>query len=227
MADKSKATTRPESRRGMTKGQIREERRVRSRARQRRRRSLYMFGGIIFAIVFISALVVSPNLNPDQHSGNGGGLNTGGHIPVDPDDGRGHIDEFQPYSGSYSVVPATSGPHWFAAQTAAGVPSPARWGRYQSPLPDEVTIHNLEHGGIGLHYNCETECPELIQQLSDLVPRSHSQFIISPDDRLPNKIAVTAWRHHLYLDEFDEEEIRRFIDEYKDRAPESVTGNSW
>ena len=94
----------------MSKGQIREERRGRSRSRAKRKRSIYMFAGIAFAIVFIAALVVSPNLNP-QTSGNPQGVNTGGHIELDPDDGRGHIDGNTPNLDSYSVTPATSGPH--------------------------------------------------------------------------------------------------------------------
>ncbi len=226
MADKKRvATTRPENRRGMTKGQIREERRTRSRARARRKRSLLMFGGILLAIVFIAALVVSPNLNPQSSSG--GGVNTGGHIALDPDDGRGHLDNNTPYTGEYSVVPATSGPHWNGSNTPIGVPAPARWGRYDAFLPDEVLIHNLEHGGIGFHYDCEEECPEIVKALDDMIPRNPTQYIMSPYPGLPSKIAITAWRHHIYLDEFDEEEIRRFIDEYQNRAPEEVFQNQF
>jgi hypothetical protein len=222
MADtKRKATTRPASRRGMTKGQIREERRVRSRSRQRRKRAILGFFGLAFAIVFIAALVIPRNVQ----SNNVQGINSGGHIALDEDDGRGHIDGGSPYSGTYSVVPATSGPHWAAPTTSVGVPAPARWGRYEGILPDEVLVHNLEHGGIGFHYDCEDECPEIVKALDDIIPRSPSLYIMSPYAGLPSKIAITAWRHHLYLDEVDEEEIRRFIDEYQNRAPESVPTN--
>ncbi|NQW21094.1 MAG: DUF3105 domain-containing protein [Chloroflexi bacterium] len=222
---KRKATTRPESRRGVTKGQIREERRGRARSRQRRKRSLLMFGGILFAIVFIAALVVRPSTSP----GNSGerGVNTGGHIALDPDDGRGHIDGNTPYSDTYSVVPATSGAHWAGSTTPFGLPSPARWGSYDSVLPDEILIHNLEHGGIGFHYDCPEECPEIVKALDDIIPSSPSQYIMSPYPGLPSKIAITGWRHHLYLDEVDEVEIRRFIDEYQDRAPESAPQNQY
>lgn len=226
MADiKRKATTRPESRRGMTKGQIREERRERSRTRQRRKRSLLMFGGILFAIVFIAALVVSPNLSP-QSSGSRG-VNTEGHIALDVDDGRGHIDGNTPYAEVYSVVPATSGPHWAGATTPMGLPSPARWGQYDGFLPDEILIHNLEHGGIGFHYDCEEECPEIVKALDDLLPRNPSQYIMSPYPGLPSKVAITAWRHHLYLDEVDIDQILEFIEEYQDRAPESLIQNQY
>ncbi len=179
-----------------------------------------MFGGVIFALVFISALVLSPSLTP--RSGSNRGVNTGGFIEIDVNDGAAHIPGNAPYGTNYSVVPATSGPHWAGATTPAGVSAPARWGRYDQILPDEVLIHNLEHGGIGLHYDCDDGCPELVQALDDIVPRNPSQFIMSPYPRLPQKIAITSWRHHLYLDEFDEDLIRRFIDEYQDRALESV-----
>ncbi|HIK88054.1 MAG TPA: DUF3105 domain-containing protein [Dehalococcoidia bacterium] len=222
MADiKRKATTRPESRRGMTRGQIREERRVRSRARQRRKRFLLGFAGLLFAIVFITALVIPRNTQNNTVRG----VNLGGHIALDADDGRDHIDDNSSSGGPYSVVPATSGPHWFGSSTVAGISSPTRWGRYKAAIPDEVLIHNLEHGGIGLHYDCAEECPEIVSELNDILPSNPSQYIMSPYSGMPSKIAITAWRHHLYLDEFDAEEIRRFIDEYKDRAPESVPGN--
>ncbi|MBN4064133.1 DUF3105 domain-containing protein [Dehalococcoides mccartyi] len=224
MADTNrKATTRPDSHRGMTKGQIREERRVRSRSRARRKRTLLGFAGLLFAIVFISALVIPRN----TQSTNVQGINTGGHIALDADDGRGHIDNNVDAGGPYAVVPATSGSHWFGPNTGAGIPSPARWGRYEQILPDEVLIHNLEHGGVGFHYDCEEECPDLVKQLDDMIPRSPSMYIMSPYAGLPSKIAITAWRHHLYLDEFDEDAIRDFIDEYQNRAPESVPGNSF
>lgn len=224
MADtKRVASTRPESRRGMTKGQIREERRTRSRSRARRKRSILMFGGIIFAIVFILALVF-----PNSNSNNTGGLrgvNSGGFVEIDVDDGAGHIPENTYFSGTYSVVPATSGPHWAAATTPANISAPARWGVYETALPNEVLIHNLEHGGIGFHYDCDGGCPDIVQALDDIIPRNPLQYIMSPYVNMPERIAITAWRHHIYMDEVDEDLIRRFIDEYQDRAPESVPSN--
>ena len=225
MADTKRiATTRPASRRGMTRGQIREARRIRSRARARRKRFLLMSGGIIFALVFISALVISPGLRP-QSSGGLRGVNTGGFIEIDVDEGAFHIRGNAPHGGGYSTVPATSGEHWAGPTTSVGVSAPARWGQYEQILPNEVLLHNLEHGGIGIHYDCDDACPELVQALDDIIPRNTSQFILSPFPNMPAKIAITAWRHHLYLDEVDEDLIERFIAEYQDRAPESVPGN--
>tara|TARA_Y100000590_G_C15594764_1_gene967567 strand:+ start:507 stop:1220 length:714 start_codon:yes stop_codon:yes gene_type:complete len=224
-----KATTRPDNRRGMTKGQIREERRQRSNSKRKLKRNLIMSGVIIIAVIFIASLVVSPGLvsEDDQMNGKGKGVNEGGHIPLDPDDGREHIEPDNYSNFNYSVKPATSGPHWYSPVTPVDVPAPARWGVYESNLPDEILIHNLEHGGIGLHYNCPEGCDELVTQLKDLVPRNPSFYIVSPYNNMERKIAITAWRHHLFLDEFNKEEILKFIDEYIDRSPESVPSNPW
>ena len=217
----------------MTRSQIRAERRARSEARKRRRRRIIIAGGSVIALVLIAALLVGPGLGPQGSTSDGEpqGLNTGGHIQIDVDDGR---DEIQPgdVRGPYSVVPATSGPHWRTLPQAgesavAPLGSPARWGVYDEFLPDEVLVQNLEYGGVGFHYDCPDGCPDDIQALLDLIPANPSQYIMSPYPGMPSKFAITAWRHHLYLDEVDAEAIRMFVDEYKDRAPESVQGNSF
>ena len=224
----SKASTRPARRKGMTKSQIREERRQKSNSRKRRRRTLLMSGVIVIAIFFIASLVVSPGLDSqDQNSPDGKGLNTSGHISLDPDDGRDHIEPDNFSNFQYSVKPATSGPHWYSPVTPVDLPSPARWGIYESILPDEILVSNLENGGIGLHYNCPEGCDEIITQFEDLVPRDPKFYIVSPYPDMTSKLAVTSWRHHLFLDEFNKEEILKFINEYQDRSPQSIPSNPW
>ena len=102
-----KASTRPARRKGMTKSQIRDVRREKSNSRKRRRRTLLMSGVIIIAIFFIASLVVSPGLDSqNQNSSDGKGLNTSGHISLDPDDGRDHIepDNFSNFQYILSIV---------------------------------------------------------------------------------------------------------------------------
>ena len=228
------ASTRPERRRGMTKGQIRAERRQRSERRRSRRRTVLFSVGGLLGLAFIVSLLIPGGLS-GRHGGSSqvvNTLNTGGPVPIQPDQGRNHLPVGAGFQGPdgltlYNSLPATSGSHWAVVGPSTEVPSgvPARWGPYDIELPDEVLVHNLEHGGIGIHYNCAGGCPETIQQLIDLAPRGFSQFVISPYTAMGSKIAITAWRHILYLDEFDEAQLREFIDEYLDRAPESVPGN--
>jgi hypothetical protein len=226
------ATTRPDNRRGVTKSQIREERRQRSATRKRRRRMVYMSGGSVLAIVFILSFTLGPGLISNRQTDSGGNINTGGPVAIDTDDGQAHVTVGST-NYTYSVKPATSGPHWQAPEAWTGpggqvVSAPADWGTYDFPLPDQVLLHNLEHGGIGFHYDtekCGDTCAELVDQFKGIAPRT--QFIIAPYTGLETKIAITSWRHHLFLDEFDAAKVQEFIDEYLDRAPESVPFNQY
>ncbi|MDA1257216.1 MAG: DUF3105 domain-containing protein [Chloroflexi bacterium] len=217
------ATTRPETRRGMTRGAVRAERRAKSDARKRRRRYIYTAIAGSIALLFIGSLLV-PGGSGHGSSSNAS-LNTGGPVEILPDEGRGHVTPGTP-GGPYQTQPAASGSHWIG--DAIEIPptgSPARWGRYDVPLGDEVQIHNLEHGGIILNYNCSEGCAELVDQLATLIPSHGAQFILAPYPNMDTRIAVTSWRHILQLDEFDADRINEFIDAYLDRAPESVPGN--
>jgi len=146
-------------------------------------------------------------------------------VPEAPDDGAQHVALGASHA-PYSTVPATSGPHW-STPPAAGAPlgAPVRWGIYDQVIPDEALVHNLEHGGIGLHYNCPQGCEDVVNSLRKLVPSNFSQFVLSPYPDMQSRIAVTAWRRVMYLDAVDEAKIRGFVDAYQDKAPESLEGN--
>ena len=205
----------------MTKGQIREDRRVRSRARARRKRSLIMFGGIVFAIIFVTALVVPQNT--DLGSGPKG-LHTGGHIPLDPDDGRGHIDDNAQSGGPYSVVPATSGPHWFGSTTLVGLPAPARWGRYDIVLPDEILIHNLEHGGVIINHNLTDDVQlTLLTEFIKGQPGYPGCILMHPYEEITGgTIILTAWGWMQKFETLDNDGMQQFIDSHKNRGPEHI-----
>ena len=116
---------------------------------------------------------------------------------------------------SYKSVPAASG--WHYSRPLA----PAPWGIYDRPLPDEVLVHNLEHGGIGIHYDCPEGCPELVARLAAFAPE-YDKVIVSPYPGMGTRIALTAWTFIDKLDEFDEERIAEFIDAHMNSpiAPE-------
>lgn len=131
---------------------------------------------------------------------------------------RDHISPGQTHP-AYSSVPATSGWH-YAAPLA-----PARWGVHAQPLPDEVLVHNLEHGGIGVHYNCPNGCEDLVRQLAAIVNQSVNdgkKVIMSPYPGMDTAVALTAWTFIDSLDEFDERRVRDFISahESSSNAPE-------
>lgn len=109
----------------------------------------------------------------------------------------------------YNSNPPTSGPHYL---------QPAAWGIYQAELPDEVLIHNLEHGGIWISYNNIDQTTK--QRIEALAKEHPDKMIVTPRVRDNAKIVLASWRHLLKLDTFDEETVISFIKANKNRSPE-------
>ncbi len=123
--------------------------------------------------------------------------------------GNRHITSSQVGITTYNSEPPTSGPH---------LPSVARWGIHERPIPKELQVHNLEDGGVLVQYNCDRanqECRELVDKLAKIV-RRYSHAILAPYPGVIQKIALTAWTRIDKFNEFDEKRIVRFIDAYID-----------
>ena len=131
-----------------------------------------------------------------------------------PDQGNAHI-ELGAAHPPYSSTPATSGWHY------GGPLAPVPWGFYPEPLPDEVLIHNLEHGGIGVHYNCPAGCADLVGKIAATVADA-TKIVMSPYPGMESLIALTAWNYLDTFDEFDENRIVAFIEAHESspNAPE-------
>jgi hypothetical protein len=95
---------------------------------------------------------------------------------------------------TYQTNPPSSGPHY---------PIWTRWSRiYGQPIPHGYSVHNHEHGGVSILYNCPTGCPEVEAQLASLVaslpvdptcsaPRT-GRWLVTPDPLLPAGVTVAA-----------------------------------
>jgi len=134
-----------------------------------------------------------------------------------PDEGQQHVPEGMRVR--YGHYPPTSGPHW---------PRPAPWGEYEQEVPEEMWVHNLEHGGIVILYRCDTPCPDLVRQLREVYatfPKSkydHVKLLITPYRKLKTRLAILAWTWIDELEEFDRERLLRFYGAHVDRGPEDV-----
>ena len=192
------------------------------RARRRTRRRLLRYGAM-GAVASIAFLFIMALFLPSLPFGRTGGL-FGGGAPDGPgvrieDQGRTHLFERGEEHPPYNSVPATSGSHH--AQPSA----PVRWGVHDEFVADEYRVHNLEHGGVGVHYNCPEGCPELVAQLQEIVDRAVDgglKVLMSPYPDMDSKIALTAWTFIEELDEFDEDRVKDFIDAHESspNAPE-------
>ena len=147
----------------------------------------------------------------------GGDSRPGYAYPVQTfkDQGREHLPVGQPYD-FYDSNPPTSGPH--SSQ-------PAAWGVHEEPVAKEMLVHNLEHGGVAVLYDCsagvaltDAQCQELRGQLTALVQGNYSKLkevVMAPYPGMEHRIALTAWRTLDTLDEFDAARVQAFIDHYE------------
>ena len=121
-------------------------------------------------------------------------------VPVlgtDLDAGHNHVSIGTPVQ--YDTNPPCAGDHW---------PVWAVWGTHTDPVPPEYFVHNLEHGGVVLLYNCPQGCPDLVLALECLVQAQpvdpicqgtgvDNRFLISPDPDLAGTWAAAAWRYYI------------------------------
>jgi Protein of unknown function (DUF3105) len=126
-----------------------------------------------------------------------------------PDQGRTHLASGGKYT-SYNSIPPTSGPH---------DPTPAPCGVSTQPIPNEVQVHDLEHGVIMVQYRPGLDQAQ-VQELASLGRSYSSHVLVAPYPGLGKPVAVTAWTKLMTLDSVDTGKIRTFIDLYRQHGPE-------
>lgn len=156
---------------------------------------------VIAAAFLLCSCATGPASLPDNGPGTAYPL-----VKEFPDMGSGHIPHPSFPHEPYNSAPATSGPH---------TPYTASWGIHEEPVAEEILLHNMEHGGIIVGYNC-TDCAELVNDLTDLAV-DYSKMIVAPNPNLETPIVLSSWRHALYLEKLDAvgiAAIQAFIDAY-------------
>ncbi|HEY4768489.1 MAG TPA: DUF3105 domain-containing protein [Candidatus Limnocylindria bacterium] len=152
--------------------------------------------------------------------GGGGGGPAVGVGVRQADDGRGHIADGVA-GGPYSSTPATSGTHWA---------TPTNWGIYSTALPEELVLHNLEHGGLVIWYQptalADGDLAALTAYVQTQVASERFKVILTPwgGSDFGHPIAVTSWNWLLYLDTADIDQVRAFLDDHYGEAPEPLAG---
>lgn len=154
-----------------------------------------------------------------------------------PNEGATHLPEGT--SVSYAANPPASGSHW---------PIWSPWGAFlDTVVPRERWVHNLEHGGIVLLFNCPglpssdmagdttdggmqstAPCPEITQALVALRnERKPDKFgvirvLVTGDPRLPARVGAVAWNWSMVSDTVDAAALRCFIDKRYGQGPEDA-----
>lgn len=134
-----------------------------------------------------------------------------------PDEGNPHIPAGQ--KATYQADPPASGPHW-------GAPAaPVAWGIKDATLPNEVVVHNMEHGGVIVYYRglTDDETLKLKDLVRTLMQSGFPKMILEPYPSLTDaRVALTAWRWQLKLSGGDDAQIVKFVRQHysSPEAPE-------
>ena len=202
----------------LSKSQSRAQRRNRRQNKSRIYRSLALVVVSIIAVLlilslFIGGLPLSQGNNTKAASAEYKGKAIA--VPEGYISGQGvtdHLEAVDQYHPAYTSVPATSGWHYGAT---------VKWGEHRDEIPDEVLVHNLEHAGVGIHYNCVDNCKELITGLLAL-SKDYHKIVLSPYSNMDNLITLTAWGYIDRMDSLEKERIIAFIDRHinSSEAPE-------
>lgn len=123
--------------------------------------------------------------------------------------GNKHIKEITDAHDPYNSLPPTSGTH---------VGGKASWGISDSAIPDELQLHNLEDGGVGIQYNCtlvENDCKQLVESLATIAKKYPDKVFMAPYPKMDTKIALTAWTRVDKLNDFDQNRIQLFVNAFK------------
>ena len=170
------------------------------RASQRKRNAL-IFGGIgavILAIIIAVTLVIvnQVQVNRDREAAASQpieGIEEYPDVTFDHVEGAVQYEQSPPVGGDHAPV-------W----TNCGV--------YTEPVPDENSVHSMEHGAVWLMYNPDIG-PGEIDRLTSLVgTRSH--VLLSPYPGLDTPIAASAWGLQLTVDAADDARLGTFLDKY-------------
>ncbi len=117
----------------------------------------------------------------------------------------------------YDTRPPAGGPH-----DPCWVP----WTIYDHAIPTERWVHNLEHGGVALLYDCPDGCDADIATLTAFVQAQPAgRTLLLPYAEMDSRFAAVAWGARLTSACVDTATLQQFFDGAVARAPENLTAD--
>ncbi len=170
----------------------------RKRAQRLRRNALIAIVAII-VIGGIAASIMSEANKPGQG------------VPQEP---SAHLQSVNdPHT--YTTDPPTSGPH---------LSSLASWGVSSTPITRELSLHNLEDGGVIISYRPDLD-KATVSSLEKIARSYDGKIVMAPYPGLSDPVVLTAWTRIDRMNALDEARIRRFIDEYRGKDHHQSSGS--
>jgi hypothetical protein len=190
----------------MGKAVKRRKRRLEAKAEERGQRRRWIWIGASVIVVLLLVGVVAWSVQKANQPVPGEAISIQGQQHIQP--GQSH----PPYNSD----PPTSGWHY---------DEPARADFYETSLPDEQLVHNLEHGHVIISYDCAklADCEDVKAELRRLVDRFQRWKIVAvARENADAAIALTAWGRIDKMDSYDEDRTEAFVRRWRNRGPENT-----
>jgi Protein of unknown function (DUF3105) len=193
----------------------------------RSRRLLYLIGAtVVAALVVVVAVVLLGGGDEDERSAlesAGCSLESFPALPNEPDHSDVPTLTTKP---DWNSNPPTNGPHYREW---------AVWGAYEDEVPLVKSVHNLEHGGVVIHYGPQVPQAEL-ERLRTWYADDPNGLLVAPLPANGDEITLSAWtapdaatgtadRGRGWLARcpgFDEDAFSAFIEEHRYKGPERL-----
>ncbi|MFC7248986.1 DUF3105 domain-containing protein [Halomicroarcula sp. GCM10025324] len=132
-----------------------------------------------------------------------------------PNQGNEHVQRGTDVQ--YAQMPPLSGPHYTGTVDA---------GFYAEEQALGDLVHTLEHGAVIVYYDpaaLTNESEESLETFASIHTGTWRSVVVvpNPTDDPEADYVLTAWRHRLYVDQYDAETVHAFLSEYLGRGPEN------
>jgi hypothetical protein len=111
----------------------------------------------------------------------------------------------------YEMSPPVTGEHLASA---------ASCGSYAQPVQNELFVHSLEHGAVGILFDPARVDEETVEGAESLVGAYDSHMISAPFAGMETPITLTSWGEMMRLDSWDAAAAREYIEAFRTRGPE-------
>jgi hypothetical protein len=178
-----------------------------------KRRKQMMIAGLI-VVALLGAIVYGVQRSRNQRAIARAAAEEAGCGPVQEIDnqGRNHIPINETFD-DYNSNPPTSGPHYAERL--------ANWGTYNEEVPKTTLVHNLEHGGVIIHYKDQTDAQ--IDRIDSFVEGYADGVISNPNPSIEKPIVLASWTRMQQCDTFNAEAVNGYIREHCNKGPEKLT----
>lgn len=207
----------PSARKELTVKQQRDARRAekvaalkKKQAAEKRNRIIAITLGSVAVVAVVGLVITTVVLNGSDRAPQAIGSGDGSSVEgVQTFEGltANHVEG----SVDYDQSPAVGGDHagaWLNCAT------------YSEPVPNENTVHSLEHGAVWVTYNPDSVNGDDIETLRASLPETYVTLSPFPDLQAP--VVASAWGAQVELDGVDDPRLQQFLDAYwqSPNAPE-------